>query len=108
MLPIDAIPIDDLTLVQHRLLAIFLLAALLWVLEPVPVFATSILIIALELIMISDKGLTLFRHPPAGHDLATYSAIPIFSVLSPLLSSFYLWVVLHSPLPPQNMNWITT
>ncbi len=56
LLPIDIIPIDELTLVQHRLLAIFLLAALLWVLEPVPVFATSILIIALLLIMISDKG----------------------------------------------------
>ncbi|MEZ8723850.1 DASS family sodium-coupled anion symporter [Vibrio pomeroyi] len=68
-MPIDSIPIDDLTLIQHRLLAIFLLAALLWVLEPVPVFATSILIIALELVMISDKGLHLFRNPPAGHDL---------------------------------------
>ncbi|RTZ13716.1 SLC13 family permease [Vibrio aquaticus] len=68
-MPIDWIPIDDLTLIQHRLLAIFLLAALLWVLEPVPVFATSILIIALELIMISNKGLHLFRTPPAGHDL---------------------------------------
>ncbi len=66
MMPIDTIPIDDLTLIQHRLLAIFLLAALLWVLEPVPVFATSILIIALELIMISDKGLHLFRTPPPG------------------------------------------
>ena len=29
MMPIDTIPIDDLTLIQHRLLAIFLLAALL-------------------------------------------------------------------------------
>lgn len=45
------------------------MAALLWVLEPVPVFATSILIIALELVMISDKGLHLFRSPPAGHDI---------------------------------------
>ncbi|MGF1911846.1 SLC13 family permease [Vibrio kasasachensis] len=69
LMPIDSIPIDNLTLIQHRLLAIFLLAALLWVLEPVPVFATSILIIALELIMISDKGLHFFRKPPAGHDL---------------------------------------
>ena len=68
-MPIDAIPSDDLTLIQHRLLPIFLSAALLWVLEPVPVFATSILIIALELVMISDKGLHLFRNPPAGHEL---------------------------------------
>lgn len=36
MMPIDAIPIDDLTLIQHRLLAIFLLAALLWVLGRFP------------------------------------------------------------------------
>ncbi|WP_299686064.1 SLC13 family permease [uncultured Vibrio sp.] len=69
LMPIDSIPIDDLTLIQHRLLAIFLLAALLWVLEPVPVFATSILIITLELVMISDKGLHFFRQPPTGHDL---------------------------------------
>lgn len=69
MMPIDAIPIAELTLVQHRLLAIFLLAALLWVLEPVPVFATSILIIALELVMISNKGLHTFRAPVDGHEL---------------------------------------
>lgn len=69
MIPIDAIPIEGLTLIQHRLLAIFALAALLWVLEPVPVFATSILIITLELIMISDKGLHLFRTPPVGHEM---------------------------------------
>lgn len=81
--PIDSIPIDDLTLIQHRLLAIFLLAALLWVLEPVPVFATSVLIIALELIMISDKGLHLFRTPPAGHDLGNLIVYTdIFSAFS--------------------------
>lgn len=36
MMPIDAIPINDLTLIQHRLLAIFLLAALLWFLSRFP------------------------------------------------------------------------
>jgi len=83
MMPMDAIPIDNLTLIQHRLLAIFLLAALLWVLEPVPVFATSILIIALELVMISDKGLHLFRTPPSGHDLGLLLAYTdIFSAFS--------------------------
>ncbi|MEZ9895752.1 dihydroorotate dehydrogenase, partial [Vibrio lentus] len=48
MMPSSWIPINDLTVVQHRLLAIFVMSALLWVLEPVPVFATSILIITLE------------------------------------------------------------
>jgi sodium-dependent dicarboxylate transporter 2/3/5 len=71
LIPIDSIPIEGLTLIQHRLLAIFLLAALLWILEPVPVFATSILIIALELIMISNKGLHLFRPSIEGHNFGT-------------------------------------
>ena len=62
-------PSKALPLFNIALLAIFALAALLWVLEPVPVFATSILIIALELIMISDKGLHLFRTPPTGHEM---------------------------------------
>lgn len=83
MIPIDSIPIDNLTVIQHRLLAIFLLAALLWVLEPVPVFATSILIIALELMMISNKGLHFFRAPPEGHEFGELmSYTDIFSAFS--------------------------
>lgn len=61
MMPVEMLPIPDLTVVQHRLLAIFVLSALLWVLEPIPVFATSILIITLELVMITNKGLHVFR-----------------------------------------------
>lgn len=83
LVPTNSIPIDNLTLVQHRLLTIFLLAALLWVLEPVPVFATSILIIALQLVMISDKGLYPFRIAPEHHELGellTYT--DIFSAFS--------------------------
>ena len=59
--PTTQLPFDDLTIIQHRLLAIFILAALLWILEPVPVFATSILNIPLELMMLSDQGLYSFR-----------------------------------------------
>ncbi|BCL68319.1 transporter [Vibrio nigripulchritudo] len=90
LIPADAIPIEDLTLIQHRLLAIFLLAALLWVLEPVPVFATSILIIAFELVMLSDKGLHLFRNPPPGHELGellTYTDI-LSAFSSPIIILF--------------------
>ena len=39
--------------------------------------------ISLELIMISDKGLHLFRNPPAGHDLGELIAYTdIFSAFS--------------------------
>ncbi len=78
--PTSAIPIEGLTIIQHRLLAIFVLAALLWILEPVPVFATSILIIALELIMLSDKGLLLFR--PSTDDPLYGAFIPYTDILS--------------------------
>ncbi|WP_284190261.1 SLC13 family permease [Vibrio zhanjiangensis] len=71
LIPAKHMPIESLTLVQHRLLAIFLLAALLWILEPVPVFATSVLIIALELIMLSDKGLHVFRISEASQNLGS-------------------------------------
>ncbi len=61
LIPTSLLPIDGLTTVQHRLIAIFVLAVLFWILEPVPLFATSVLIIVLELVMVSDKSFILFR-----------------------------------------------
>ncbi|TCI04645.1 SLC13/DASS family transporter [Corallincola luteus] len=57
LMPIEWIPLAGINIVQQRLLAIFVLAALLWVLEPIPVFATSLLIISLLLTLISNQGL---------------------------------------------------
>lgn len=48
--------IDGLTPAGHRMLAIFLLAVALWVAEVVPLHATAVLIILLEVLLISDKG----------------------------------------------------
>ena len=59
-LPASFFPIDDLTIVEHRVIGIFFLAAFFWVLEPIPIYATSVLIIVLELILISDKSFVLF------------------------------------------------
>lgn len=56
------IPIPELTTIEHRFVALFFLAALFWVLEPIPIFATSVMIIVLELLMVSDKGLIFFRY----------------------------------------------
>ena len=36
MLPATAFPFEGLTVIQQRVIAIFLLAALLWVFEPIP------------------------------------------------------------------------
>ncbi|WP_427982403.1 SLC13 family permease [Agarivorans sp.] len=59
-LPTSVIPLPELTIIQHRIIAIFVLAALLWIFEPVPVFATSLLIITLELVLISSQGINAF------------------------------------------------
>lgn len=61
LLPASAFPVEGLTVIQQRVIAIFLLAALCWVLEPIPIYATSVVIIVLELLLLSDKGLYLFR-----------------------------------------------
>ncbi|WP_084127381.1 DASS family sodium-coupled anion symporter [Demequina sp. NBRC 110054] len=47
--------IGGLDEVQHRLLAIFVFAVLAWVLEPFPIYATSITVIAAQLMLISDE-----------------------------------------------------
>jgi len=60
-LPSSWIPLNNLTTIEHRLIAIFFLAALCWILEPIPTFATSVLIVVLELIMVSDKSFILFK-----------------------------------------------
>lgn len=61
LLPHSLIPINNYTESEHRVFSIFIFAILAWVLEPIPIFATSILIIFLELILVSDKGLSFLK-----------------------------------------------
>ncbi|NMS24617.1 dihydroorotate dehydrogenase, partial [Vibrio parahaemolyticus] len=53
LMPLSAFPFDGITIVQQREIAIFLLAALCWVFEPIPNYATSLVIIVLELWLVS-------------------------------------------------------
>ncbi|MFA0252420.1 DASS family sodium-coupled anion symporter [Vibrio sp. 10N.261.45.A4] len=61
VMPLSAFPFEGLTIIQQRVIAIFLLAALCWVFEPIPIYATSVVIIVLQLLMLSDKGLIFLR-----------------------------------------------
>lgn len=56
LMPAHLLPLDGVTVVEQRVLAIFVMAALFWVLEPIPVFATSLLVVVCELVLVSDKG----------------------------------------------------
>ena len=61
-LPMNQV-LQGIDVVQVRMLAIFTLEVLCWVLEPIPIFATYVLLIGLELLLISDKGPIWFRDP---------------------------------------------
>ena len=95
-LPVSAFGMPGMTVLEQRVIAIFFLAALCWVLEPFPIFATSILIITLELVMLSDKGLFLFtsgKGAPGFGKLISYQSI-MGTFASPviilLLGGFFL------------------
>ncbi|MTI14367.1 SLC13 family permease [Sansalvadorimonas verongulae] len=61
LLPLSAFPFEGMTVIQQRVVAIFFLAALCWVFEPIPIYATSVVIIVLELLLVSDKGIGVLR-----------------------------------------------
>tara|TARA_R110001583_G_C5629907_1_gene406921 strand:+ start:575 stop:1996 length:1422 start_codon:yes stop_codon:yes gene_type:complete len=89
LLPLSSFGIDDLSIVQQRVIAIFLMAALCWILEPIPIYATSVLIIVLELLVISDHGLWLFTDssdPQLGTLLTQTSIMSTFA--SPIIMLF--------------------
>lgn len=57
VIPVESFGIAGLDIIQQRVIALFFLAALLWILEPIPIYATSLIIIVLELITLSTSGL---------------------------------------------------
>ena len=59
--------------VQSRVVALFLFAALMWILEPIPIWTTSTLVIAIALLGISNQSLTFLR--PDRYNKAEVSAI---------------------------------
>lgn len=88
IIPSSWFPLDNLTVVEQRVIALFIMAALFWIFEPIPIYATSILIIVLELIMISDKGFILFRGEGAEFgELLSYKEI-MGTMASPIILLF--------------------
>ncbi|MBZ0257825.1 SLC13 family permease [bacterium] len=77
-LPESMLPLNGMTVIEQRVMALFFLAAMFWILEPIPVYATSVLIIVLALLMISDKPLFLFagaKDDPSFGTVLSYKAI---------------------------------
>lgn len=73
-MPVSFFGIDALTVVQQRVIALFVFAALMWMFEIIPNWATSVLIIVVALLTVSDKGLGFFCNPEFGQ-LVSYKKI---------------------------------
>lgn len=59
-LPIDSYGIEGLTIIEQRLISIFIFATLMWIFEAIPAWTTSVLIVVLLLLSVSDSSLWLF------------------------------------------------
>ena len=60
-LPIDSFGIEGLTVVQQRIIAIFVMAVMLWLTEAIPAWATSVVIIFVLLFFASDSAFKIMQ-----------------------------------------------
>lgn len=74
-LPVEAFGIDGLTPIQQRVIAIFVWAACMWIIEAVPAWTTSLLIIVIMLLTISDSGISMLVGGYEKSELISYKVI---------------------------------
>ncbi len=72
--PVSFYGIDGLTVVQQRMIAIFVFAALMWMFEIIPNWTTSLILIVVMLLTVSNKGINFFCDPQYG-SLVDYKSI---------------------------------
>lgn len=75
LLPTESFGIEGLTVIQQRVIAIFLWAACMWIVEAVPAWTTSLLIIVIMLLTISDSSVSLFIDGCSKEQLLSYKVI---------------------------------
>ena len=78
--------IEALTVVQQRVIALFVFAALMWIFEIIPNWSTSLLVIVISLLTVSNKGIGLFCDPQYG-TLVPYARI-MSSMADPVVMLF--------------------
>ena len=74
-LPSSVFGMDGLTVVQQRIIAIFAFATLMWIMEVVPSWATSVGIIGLMLLFCSDSGVKPLCNPDDVGALLSYKGV---------------------------------
>ena len=93
--PISFYGIEDLTPVHQRVIALFVFAALMWMFEIIPNWTTSVLVIVLSLLTVSDKGLAFLCKPEFGTLVNYKSLIAAFAdpVIMLFLGGFVLAIM---------------
>ena len=77
--PTSFFGIEELTAVQQRVIALFVFAALMWIFEIIPNWTTSLLVIVLSLLTVSDKGLGFLCKPEYGQLVGFKSIMASFA-----------------------------
>ena len=93
--PVSFFGIEGLTVVQQRMIAIFFFAAVMWICEVIPNWTTSLLVIVLMLLTVSDKGLGMLIDPKFGTFVDYKSIMASFAdpVIMLFLGGFVLAIV---------------
>ena len=72
LVPTSFFGIDGLTVVEQRIIAIFVFAALMWMFEIIPTWTTSVLIIVIMLLTISDSSLPFMKGSGIPSEMGTF------------------------------------
>ncbi len=78
-LPTESFGIQNLTVVQQRIIAIFVFATLMWIFEVVPSWATSIAVIVTTLLTTSNSAFKFFLSGDVGEPLQYKSIMASFA-----------------------------
>ncbi len=94
-MPIEWFGIAELTVVQQRVIALFVFAALMWIFEIIPNWTTSLLVIVISLLTVSDKGIGFFCDPKYGQLVGYKSLMSAFAdpVVMLFLGGFVLAIM---------------
>ena len=91
-LPISVFDIDGLTVVQQRIIAIFVFATLSWLTECIPAWATSLAIMTIMCVTVSENSFNMFKGDGIGELLKSKDIMASFA--DPIIMLFLAGVIL--------------
>lgn len=74
-LPLDSFGIDGLTVIQRRVIALFAFGTIMWVTEAIAPWATSVTLIGVLLLSVSDEAFTFFTNGINETELLSHKAL---------------------------------